>query len=661
MSHPRLRLTALVAALALVSMTAGAEWDALKMSLEELDQARILSTPKFADNPDAVPSAVSILSAQDIRAFGWRSLGDALRSLQSFNVTNDHTYGYAGVRGISSPNDYRQRMQILIDGISVNENIYSSVPVDNAFPLDLDLVERIEVVRGPSASVYGGDSMFGVINVVTRTSVSGGEAALAFGSGLNRQARLTWGGEVAGIKDLLLSATRFGADGRSLDYPALVNAGLPAQVSGLEAESGEKFLLRARGNDWRATLIHSDRRRLVPNGSYGTQVNDPRHLEADRFTLAEFATDQRINDKTILFNRIYAGEYTYRGDFPYLYGSDYVINRDRASGAWWGVESRLQLNTWQDQRWNVGLELKNNFRQQQTNDDLGYGCYGIGSAPCLDNQHKSRLFTLYVQDEIQITDHTALTLGLRYDHINDAGTFWSPRLGLVQDAGTWGIFKWLYATAFRTPSVYERYYTTTSYLYGNPMVNPEHIHSTEVTWEKHLSGQAKIGASIFAFQAENLISTDLMGIASNANPVRGKGLELEYDRRWRQGAHLRANYTLQSVSGDQGRPDNAPRHMLKFNLDLPTALAGLNAGLEGQWVSSRLAANGSAQVDAYALANLTLRYKAEGAPWETSLSVYNLFNHHYQDPQAPDTLGPVSQWSAPQFGRSILVKGLLHF
>ena len=70
-------------------------------------QVSIVSAPKFAENPDRIPSAVSIITAADIRLYGWRTLGAALRSLQGFNVTDDHTC-LRRYRGISQPGDYRR-------------------------------------------------------------------------------------------------------------------------------------------------------------------------------------------------------------------------------------------------------------------------------------------------------------------------------------------------------------------------------------------------------------------------------------------------------------------------------------------------------------------------------------------------------------------------
>ena len=126
------RLAALLTAGLLAAAPARA-LDAIDMALEDLLKVNIVSAPKFAENPDQIPSVVSILTAEDIRLYGWQTLGAALRSLQGFNVTDNHTHAYGGVRGISQPGDSRPRLQILIDGQSINENIYASAPVTSAF------------------------------------------------------------------------------------------------------------------------------------------------------------------------------------------------------------------------------------------------------------------------------------------------------------------------------------------------------------------------------------------------------------------------------------------------------------------------------------------------------------------------------------------------
>lgn len=648
--RPAFAWTGLLAATLATGPSLAEELDAIALDLEDLAKVRILATPKFAENPEQIASVVSILRREDIRLYGWRTLGEVLRSLQGFNITNDHTYQYAGVRGISPPGDFRPRLQILIDGSSVIENIYASALLDSAFPLDLDLVERIEVVRGPSASVYGGEAMFGVINVITRSGagLGGAETSLALGSGDARQLRLSWGGTLGGA-DVVVSATGFDADGQDQGF------------EDLGQEDGRQLFLAARGVDWRFTLLHGDRERTVPTGSYDSIVNDPGHQERDRMTVADWSGEWRLDDLTRLHQRVFAGDYRYNGEFPIDYSSELppdprVVNRDTVQGTWLGYEGRIETRTWAGQKLTLGLEFKRDTRRSQENDDIGYGCYPGATGKCLDSDSGRNQFTLYVQDEIQIGTADLLTAGLRYDRVTDAGSFWSPRLGYVHDAGDLGLIKFLFATGFHTPSAYE-----TDYLdYGNPDLDSESMQSLELAWEKRLDARSRLTATLYGFRIEDLVGTDAGSTtdqAVNGSTVHATGLELEYQRQWDNRSQLRTSYSLQRARNADGTLDNSPRHMVKLNGALPLGRPALMAGAELQWVSARDAGQGTARADSFFLANLNLSYTPPGAPWEASLGIYNLFDQDYEDPVTQDNVG----WTMPQLGRSIRAKAVYRF
>jgi len=657
----------LAATLLLLAKPALAAIDAIEMSLDELLKVKIISTPKFAENPDQIPSVVSVLTAEDIRLYGWRNLGDALRTLQGFNVTDDATYGYAGVRGISAPGDYRPRLQMLIDGMSVNENIYASSPVDSAFPLDIGLIERIEIIRGPSASIYGGDAMFGVINIVTRhgQSINGSEIGLSFGSGAERRLRATWGGQVGGA-DVLVSATGFDANGRTRSVNDLSGDGSSQRIHGVGGEDGNQLFVKVRGSDWSAAFIHADRDRTVPHGSYGTIPNDSGHVESDHYDLFQLARNWKLDAWNTLEQRFNVGTYGYDGRFPYDYSAALppdprVINIDKARGNWWGIENRLINTAWSGQRLTLGFEYKANTRQDQRNIDRGYGCYGYGPAACLDDRQQTKQFTLIAQDEIQIGASSLLTVGISHNRQEGYRPFWSPRLGFVHDADDWGLFKALYGTAFRAPSVYERAYIVPNLAYGNPDLHPEKMRSFELSWEKRFSPQSRLTATVYHFDIERMVTVDNTGLAVNGSTVRANGMEVEYERQWSNGSRLRTGYSVQYAADQTQRLDNSPRHMAKLNLAVPTGLPGLMAGIEGQWIATRLGNAGSESLAPYGLANFNLRYAPAGSQWELGLSIYNLFDRRYSDPVAVDDLLPVTRWQLPQQGRSAALRTILHF
>ncbi len=669
--NTRPRLHWLIAAGLWLAAAPAQALDAIDMSLEDLLQVSIVSAPKFTENPDQIPSVVSIISAADIRLYGWRTLGAALRSLQGFNVTDDHTYAYGGVRGISQPGDYRPRQQILIDGQSMNDNIYASAPVDSAFPLDLGLIERIEVIRGPSAAIYGGDAMFGVINVVTRSGTSVGRvASLKLGSGADRRLRLSWGGQVGGA-DVLVSATSFGVHGRTLSVDDVNGDGSRRDLHRVGGEDGGQLFAKVRGSDWSFSLIHSKRERVVPTASYDTIADDHGHAETDTYTLLNLGKEWKLNAANTLHQRLYLGDYRYDGVFPYDYSADPAIadprlmNVDLAKGSWWGIENRLVNTRWNGQRITLGIEYKSNWRQNQRNSDRGYGCVstsGVSSDPCLNDQRSSQQVSVMAQDEIQIGSATLLTIGASYDHVSQFGSFWSPRLGVTHDAGQAGIFKLLYGTAFRVPSVYERYYTSPSFSYGNPALVPEKMRSLEVAWEKRFTQQSRLTASVYHFHIARMVTTDENGTTVNdGSKVEATGLELEYEQRWSNGSRLRTGYSIQHAADATRRFDNSPRHMVKANLGLPTGIPHLMAGLESQWISARTADYGTQKVPSYLLANLNLLYTPAGQPWEIALGIYNLFDRHYTDPVATDEILGARRWQIPQFGRSAMLRTTLHF
>ena len=115
---------------------------------------------------------------------------------------------FVGVRGVSL-GDFNSRILLLVDGHRVNNNLTDGAFVDTAFLLDMDLVDQVEVIRGPSAVLYGNNAFFGVINVVTRTGaqLNGLEVSGGYGSFDAYKTRVSYGKLYKNGVDCLLSGT----------------------------------------------------------------------------------------------------------------------------------------------------------------------------------------------------------------------------------------------------------------------------------------------------------------------------------------------------------------------------------------------------------------------------------------------------------------------
>lgn len=174
----------------------------------------VLSVSRLSQPTRDAPAAVTVIDAELIRASGARDLADLLRLVPGFQVA----YGDLGsplvvYHGYLTEEEPR-RLQVLIDGRSQYSPAFIGAVNWNTIDVQLQDIERIEVIRGTNSATYGSNAFLGVINVITRNAAAaqGVEASVAAGSGgvEDRSARL---GVAAGGGFLRLSGERRHDDG----------------------------------------------------------------------------------------------------------------------------------------------------------------------------------------------------------------------------------------------------------------------------------------------------------------------------------------------------------------------------------------------------------------------------------------------------------------
>src|SRR4029077_1784343 len=174
----------------------------------------VYAASKVEQKTTEAPSSITIVTSDEVKKYGYRTLAELLRSVQGFNVSYDRNYDFLGARGVSL-GDFNSRILLLVDGHRVNNNLTDGAAIGTAFLLDVDLIDRVEVIRGPGSVLYGNNAFFGVINVITRKGkqVDGVEASGEYGEFDTYKARVTVGKSFTNGWEFLFSGSYYDSAG----------------------------------------------------------------------------------------------------------------------------------------------------------------------------------------------------------------------------------------------------------------------------------------------------------------------------------------------------------------------------------------------------------------------------------------------------------------
>ncbi len=648
----------------------GRDLDALSLEqLMDMNVHVVYGASKYEQRVTQAPSSISLVTAEDIRRFGYTDLVDVLRSVRGLYVTDDRNYTYLGVRGFLRPGDYNTRVLVLIDGHRLNDNVYDSGSVGRDSMLDVELIDRVEVIRGPSSSLYGSSAFFGVINVITKRGrgVDGGELEVDTASYDTQRARATYGKTFDSGVDWLVSMSHYSSDGLDFYYPEFdqrISADARAAKNGLAAgrddENASKFFSSLRYGNFAASLYLSDRHKQIPTASFDTIFDDPRTMTDDARGYLELSYNRALSERASLSVRASYDSYQYEGDFPTDYAllgeGDYeAIARDEMRGEW--LNSEVQLTLLPTDRYTVimGAEYRTSLREYQAAYDvIEPRVYYI------DRDDTSSVLGLFGQVEAKLRDDFSLTAGLRYDHYGQTfGGTANPRLAAVYNPSPNSAIKALYGEAFRAPNPYEAHYNPEQA--NRPPLRPETIDTYELVYEHYFNSTYRLSLSGYQYQIDGLITLveteDGEPYFDNLEDVQARGVELELEGSYSNGAVLRGSWSVQRAKDTATGLEltNSPRQLGKLSASTPILNSKVFANLELQY-NSETVTLARTHSPSYWITNFTLNSHDRWSKMELTAGIYNAFDEERLFPGSEEHAQTLLQQQGRTYGAEVIVR-----
>ena len=640
--------------------------DLTDLNITDLLQVKVYSASKFEQKMSEAPSSVTIITASEIEKYGYRTLADILRSVRGLFVTYDRNYDYLGVRGFGRPGDYNTRLLLLVDGVRQNDTIFDQAAIGTDFILDVDLIDRVEIIRGPSSSLYGTNAFFAVINVISRkgTNLQGLEVSGDIGRFETHKGRISYGNKFQQGIEMTLSGSYYESKGderlyyREFDSPE-TNNGIAKDSDGDRFHS---FFGKVSFHDFTLEGAFVNRKKVIPTAAFETVFNDNRTFSIDERAFIDLKYEHSFANQLDVMARISYSKYDYDGDYVYNNAKgeheqpDIVILKDRAEAEWWRAEAQATKKLFEKHKLIFGAEYQDNFRQDQDTRDK--------EAVYLDSKENSTNWGAYIQDEIPILSNLTLNAGVRHDHYSTFGGTTNPRLALIYTPRERTVFKILYGKAFRAPNAYELYYNDGGIAQkSNPDLKPEKIQTYELILEQQIGDNLRGTINGFYSKIDDLISleldpSDALLVYRNIQTVETKGAELEVEGTWSNGVRGRVSYSYQDSKDKQtGKAlTNSPKHLVKLNIIVPLLPKTIFLGIEEQYTSRRETLAGK-NADDFFITNLTVFSQALLKRLKVSASVYNVFNKHYSDPGSAEHVQDLIR----QDGRSFRMKATYTF
>lgn len=508
------------------------EQDLFSLSFEDLLDVQVDIASKTSETLSSVPSTMSVFSRKQIQALGVDNAYEVMNFVPGMQSTRGDWVG-------AVPKDHARgvyldsgNVLVMINGERVNESSFGKASVYMPY-IPIEVIEKIEFIRGPGSALYGSNAFLGVMNIVT--SKERNALQLVVGNNGRYGATGQFNTSFSDDTSLFASISYDQKDGES--YPQ----GVKDPLEALYLEAGvdyKKLKLRARYNE---TSLDE----FLNLAGYSTQNQ---HTSDNTFVGIKY---NWVNNDKLKLDSSYsytkhnissAGLIAAFDDIP-----DFLLGP-----AWQTTDSKFEteLSYQFENQWQLaaGIEyaeakqVEAGVRTSYYDDEsmlviIDPAYYQQGIVTVMDFPEFASLkytfetYSAYGQLKIPYSDALTLFVGARYDDVKDIDSKFSPRLAAVYVINPEHTVKVQYGESFRTP-VTNELFSNDDVTVGNPSLRSESVKTTELVWHYQTS-ELQANAVLFYNELNDFInieptqSTDALFTFANSFNTQNSGIELD--------------------------------------------------------------------------------------------------------------------------------------
>ncbi|WP_085274013.1 MULTISPECIES: TonB-dependent receptor [unclassified Pseudomonas] len=519
----------------------------------------LISANRQVESRTATSAANTVFTRTDIDRLQPTSVTDLLARVPGVQVAP--TGGRGSLPGIFIRGTKAAQSLVLVDGV----RIANATSGDSGLQfIDVDQIERVEVLRGSRSAIYGSDAIGGVIQIFTRRSS---------GPGLQPRLRLAAGSNQTFQRSLGLAggngATRFNL-GASLDETAGIDATGPSFASDGDHDA-------YRNKSFNLSLSHTFGERFEAGlnllDSHGRSEYDNPFGGFNPVTFESFGqkpyTDFSVSSLGTYFDAQLNDSWHSRLELAHSENRD--DKRDKLS------DERFVFNTYRDQlTWQNDLALNDQHTLLIGGD--WYEDRVHGSTDFTEDSRWNR--AAFVQHRYR-GEQFSTELGVRRDQNQQFGgqTTWSGSLTVPVNASNDVLLS--YSEGFRAPTFNDLYYPA----FSNPDLSPEHSKSYELQWRSQLTSDSRLETSLYRTDLRDAIIFGQDSIPRNVASARINGVELSLDQQWGAWRSQLGLALIDPRDRDSGHT-LARRARRTVSLDLDRAFGRFSVGGSWQAVSA---------------------------------------------------------------------------